>query len=291
MVGCVISSHGRNYIVEDPVKNHISCVAKGHKQNIVINDRVHYQMTSVNQGLITGIESRTSLLYRSDAYHQKMLVANIDQVVAVTAVWPPLYESLLSRILLAAEAARVSVLIVLNKTDLPESKEAMPLMQYYESLGYRLIKYSMNEPVSCLLNALSGHTNFLIGQSGVGKSTLLNRLLPNANARTKEVSETLRSGRHTTTHSTLHHLDAITDLIDSPGLQEFGLAHVPLDELVYAFVEFRPYIGQCRFNNCLHLIEPGCAVIEAVNNGKIRRSRHELHVRLLTESGSRSCLY
>ncbi|MBU6460200.1 MAG: ribosome small subunit-dependent GTPase A [Proteobacteria bacterium] len=290
--GRVISAHGRHYFVEpENISGLIDCVTKGRKHNVVVNDRVDFEFTSQGQGVITGIKTRTAVLYRCDAYRQKMLVANVDKVVVMAAVWPPLYESLLYRILLAVESAGLGVLILFNKVDLPESDTALPVMKYLESLGYPILKSSILDPLDSLLGELSGHTSFLIGQSGVGKSTLLNRLLPQAHIRTDEVSRALRSGRHTTTHSTLYHIDPETILIDSPGLQEFGLAHLSEEGLVQAFVEFRSFVGHCRFANCHHVTEPGCSIIEAVEQGHIRRQRHDLYVKLLSELACHSVAY
>ena len=140
-------------------------------------------------------------------------------------------------------------------------------------MGYPLITLSAKQDISPLRPYLQGETSVLVGQSGMGKSSIINALLPAAQAHTREISQALNSGKHTTTHARLYHLDDDSHIIDSPGLQEFGLAHVNEMDIAYAFIEFRPYLGHCRFSNCRHLVEPGCAVLEAVIAGKIDRRR------------------
>ena len=137
--------------------------------------------------------------------------------------------------------------------------------------------------IAPLRAALAGHTSVLVGQSGMGKSTIINRLLPDAAARVGELSEALGSGRHTTTHARLYHLDANSSIIDSPGLQEFGLQHVNPVELAHCYVEFRPQLGRCKFNDCRHMSEPGCAIIALMESGVIAAARVESYRELLLQ--------
>ena len=186
---------------------------------------------------------------------------------------PSFYEALLNRCLIAAEAAGIKVLIVLNKCDLKDPTSTLAQLKTYQDLGYTVQALSAKQDIAPLKAWLKHQVSVLVGQSGMGKSTIVNALLPESMVRTQEISDVLDSGKHTTTAAHLYHLDSESDLIDSPGLQEFGLNHLSLEQLEYAFIEFRPYLGKCRFNNCKHIHEPDCAVMNAVNAGKISSTR------------------
>ena len=239
-----------------------------------IRDRVIIEQTSDNQGVINTIQPRTSLLYRSNEVKQKLIAANVDQVVIVIATEPSFSDDLVTRALLAVESEEIEPLIVLNKCDLadklPQARERVAI---FAQLGYRILELSALEHAEDLRPALQGFTSVLVGQSGMGKSTLVNTLVPEAHAATREISSALDSGKHTTTHATLYHLDDESELIDSPGLQEFGLGHLDRQEIEYAFREFRPFVGQCRFRDCRHDAEPGCALQTAAEAGQIDPGR------------------
>jgi len=160
---------------------------------------------------------------------------------------------------------------------LPTARQRLAILS---ALGYRVLELSALEHAEDLRPYLANQTSVLVGQSGMGKSTLVNALLPEARAATREISQALDSGKHTTTHATLYHLDADSHLIDSPGLQEFGLGHLDLQEIEFAFPEFRPYLGQCRFRDCHHNREPDCALIGAVDAGKIDKTRFATYHRI-----------
>jgi ribosome biogenesis GTPase len=282
--GLVVASHGRHYDVELADSRRLSCVTRGKKGGVVCGDRVEIETTGPDQGVIRSIAPRESLLYRSDPFREKTIAANVTQIVVVVAPVPSFYEDLIGRCLVAAETAGLRVLIVLNKCDLvEEAARAMEILGLYRELGYAVLPLSAKRDLGPLLPYLHGQTSVLVGQSGMGKSTLINALLPGTQARTQEVSEALDSGRHTTTHATLYHLDRDSHIIDSPGLQDFGLHHLKLDEIGAAFVEFRPYLGQCRFNNCIHLNEPGCAVLHAAARGEIAPRRLSFYHNLVNE--------
>lgn len=286
--GLVVGVHGRHYQVELGDGSIIHCYPKGKKSNLACGDRIEIQRTAVDQGSVLSIAERSSLLYRSVQHRNKTIAANVTQAVIVLAAIPSFYEDLLMRCLIAAEQQQIKVLIVLNKADfVEETAAAARKLVLYESLGYPLIKLSAMRDISPLLPKLAGELSVLVGQSGMGKSTIVNALVPGAGAQTREVSDSLDSGKHTTTSASLYHIDADTHVIDSPGMQSFGLHHVSQAQLVEAFREFRPLIGQCRFADCRHLVEPGCAILAAVNDGAIESRRWEAYRTLTKELAGR----
>lgn len=282
--GRVTAAYGKRYEVEiENVDGAIDCVTRGKKNDVACGDCVEIKLTGMAQGVIEAVLPRASLLYRSNAYRSKLLAANVTQVVIVLATVPSFYEELLNRCLIAAEAAGIQPLIVLNKCDVGDSSAVLERLQLYSSLGYTVQPLSAKQDVVPLKRLLAGHISILVGQSGMGKSTIVNALLPDSNARTQEVSQVLDSGKHTTTATHLYHLTPDSKLIDSPGLQEFGLYHLSIEDLEQAFIEFRPFLGKCRFANCRHMKEPDCAVIAAVNNGTIAQRRLASYQGLVNE--------
>lgn len=279
--GLVVSAYGKRYDVALSDGSVVSCVTRGKKVDNAAGDIVDIKLTSSKEGVIERTAPRRTLLYRSNAYKSKVLAANVSQILIVLATQPSFYEDLLNRCLVAAEAAGIRAVIVLNKCDLA-NPQALEKLAQYEKLGYNTLKLSAHDSIQPLMPYLAGQTSILVGQSGMGKSTIINALLPEAKSKTREVSETLDSGKHTTTATHLYHLNENSVIIDSPGLQEFGLYHVDRTTLEYAFVEFRPWIGHCKFNNCSHQHEPDCAILRAVADGKIMSQRlaayHQLNV-------------
>ena len=282
MEGRVIAAHGRQYVVELADGSRLPCFPRGKKRDIACGDRVDIKQTSDDQGVIEAIQPRSSLLYRSNEIRQKLIAANVDQLVIVVATEPAFSDELIARALVAAESEEIEPLIVLNKCDLTDKvAAARRRLSVLAGLGYRVLELSALEHAEDLRPCLAHRTSVLVGQSGMGKSTLVNALLPEAKAATREISLALDSGKHTTTHATLYHLDADSHLIDSPGLQEFGLGHLERQEIEFAFPEFRPYLGQCRFRDCLHNREPDCALIAAVNAEKIDKARFSTYHRIM----------
>ena len=282
--GTIVAAYGKRFQVElTDGKSRISCVTRGKKTDLACGDVVLIKLTDKHEGVIETILPRKTLLYRSNAFKSKMLASNVTQIIIVLATQPSFYEALLNRCLIAAEAANIKALVVLNKCDLADNDDAKQKLALYTGLGYPVLALSAKEDISALRPYLQGEASILVGQSGMGKSTLINALLPNEDVRTREVSLVLDSGKHTTTAAHLYHLDQYSQLIDSPGLQEFGLHHLSTDELEHAFIEFRPFLGKCRFNNCKHLQEPDCAIKEAVIAGKISEERLAIYKMLRNE--------
>ena len=274
MQGLVIAAYGKRYDVELADKKLISCVTRGKKTDLACGDIVSTKLTDSAEGVVESSQARTSLLYRSNAFKSKILAANVTQIIIVLATQPSFYEALLNRCLVAAEAANIKPLIVLNKCDLPEANDAKNKLKLYENLGYSVVHLAAKQDITPLLPYLEHQQSVLVGQSGMGKSTIINSLLPSQQVRTQEISDALDSGKHTTTAAHLYHLNAPNlningTLIDSPGLQEFGLHHLTNEEIEMAFKEFRPFLGHCKYRDCKHDHEPDCAVINAVNSGKV----------------------
>lgn len=270
----IVAAHGRRYVAEDGRDGRIDCVPRGKKSDVACGDHVELERIAERQAVIVRTLPRTSLLHRSDEYKQKLIAANVTQVAIVVATEPPFSDKVLTRCLIAAEHQSLRGIIVLNKCDMGDRVAACAArLKPFADLGYRVVQLSAAQDASALAPLLAGQTSVLVGQSGMGKSTLINALIPGAGSATREISEALQSGKHTTTHATLYRLGDDSALIDSPGLQEFGLAHLSFDELEQAFVDFLPYLGKCRFRNCRHDREPDCALSAAVAAGAIEPAR------------------
>ena len=281
--GEIVAAFGRHFLVKIADDSTLTCVLRGKKSGAACGDRVEIYQTAPEQGVIERILPRSALLYRSDLSHEKLIAANATQVIIVVAPVPSFSEELINRCLVAAESQRLSVLIVLNKTDLVgPSRVALNALSLYRELDYTLLPISARNDVKPLLPYLEDHLSVLVGQSGMGKSTIINALVPAAERATADISATLDAGRHTTTHARLYHLDRDALIIDSPGIQQFGLQHLSIEDIAWGFREFRPYIGKCKFNNCRHSGEPGCALVGAMQENKVSVRRIDFYHKLIT---------
>lgn len=260
----VVAAHGRHCLVEDEDGQRTLCHPRGKKSAVVVGDIVAWLPTG-DEGSIERIETRRNLFYRQDEMRTKAFAANLDQVLILLAADPVFSESQLTRALLAAEAEGISATIVLNKQDLGEAfTQAWARLEPYRRMGTPVLPLGLRDDLGldALRERLTGRLTLVLGPSGVGKSTLVNRLVPEAGAQTGEISRALNSGRHTTTTTTWYWLDPAREsaLIDSPGFQEFGLHHLEPERLAQLMPDLRATLGDCRFYNCTHRHEPGCGV-------------------------------
>lgn len=280
--GIVVAAHGRHYVVEAGDAALVRCVPRGKKSLLACGDRVRFAPAGRDAGVIEGFEPRASLFLRAAPHRQKLIAANASQVAIVVAGEPSFSDELVCRILVAAESQGIKAFVVLNKTDLESATRAAEArLRQFAMAGYPVLAISAKSNVGPLAERLTDETTVLIGQSGMGKSTIVNGLVPSAGVRTQEISSFLDAGRHTTSATRLFRLPGGGAIIDSPGLQEFGLAHLTSAQIEHGFPELRALAGQCRFSDCRHDAEPGCAVHGAVNDGRCAARRLELLHRIL----------
>lgn len=312
--GLVVASHGRHCLVETADGQRRICHPRGKKSQAVVGDHVRWQAASSGQGSGQGDEGtiekvleRRNLFYRQDEIRTKSFAANLDQVLILIAAEPVFSESQLARALIAAEAERITPLIALNKSDLVEPfARAWERLLPYRHMGgdgpqshhYGVLPLSLTQSgevdKQALMEHLRGKRTLVLGPSGSGKSTLINLLVPGASALTGEISQALNSGKHTTTTTTWYWVDEerTTALIDSPGFQEFGLHHIAPTDLPRYMPDIGKHAEQCKFYNCTHLHEPGCAVMAQVDGlqgesrsgpGTISANRYQIYSNLFAE--------
>lgn len=255
------------------------CHLRANLPALVTGDRVVWRAGNQGIGVIVAQLPRSTELCRPNNHRQlKPVAANVDLIVIVFAPAPEPHANLIDRYLVAAEHAGIRPLLLLNKADLVNEQNAPALdalLEVYRELGYPLLEVSAHQGdgMQRLQEMLDGHISVFVGQSGVGKSSLVNSLLPQAQTRVGDLSEWSGQGTHTTTTARLYHFPNGGDLIDSPGIREFGLVHVSRDDVENGFIEFRELFGSCRFRDCKHDREPGCALLKALDEGRIKPQR------------------
>ena len=280
--GLVIAHLGQGIAVEYDHKI-ILCQTLRRLGTIAVGDKVLWSLSSSDQGRIEEILPRRSLLERPSRNGKtRPVAANIDTVFIVFAVEPNCDFLLIDQYLAVCENRNIDVALVLNKTDLPQTAIIEKELLDYKKLGYPLYRVSAlgSSNIDELKNVLKGQVSMLAGQSGVGKSSLTNAIIPDKDIKTNTVSATTKHGRHTTTATTLYHLTDGGYLIDSPGVAIFGLAGLSEHQLAYGYREFQTHIDNCQFNDCRHLKDKGCAVVTAVDNGDISKTRYDRFLKL-----------
>ncbi|OYT86377.1 MAG: ribosome small subunit-dependent GTPase A [Burkholderiales bacterium PBB6] len=290
----VVGAHGRHVILEKPDGERILAHPKGKKSQCVVGDRVLWKPAG-DEAVIEAPLPRRNLLMRQDEWRTKSFAANIDLLLVVLAGEPMFSESQLTRALIAAEDAGITTTLLLNKTDLPTAALARERLQPYRDMGLTVLETALTtapEAAMALLQPhLAGKATLVLGASGMGKSTLINLMVPQAAAEVREISTALNSGKHTTTTTSWYWLDGVAAtesgeraaVLDSPGFQEFGLMHITPQRLADLMPDLRQHLGHCRFYNCSHRHEPGCGVRTALEEGKISASRYRLYEALWDE--------
>ncbi len=279
--GLVISHLGQGIAVELSGVIYL-CQTRRKLETVTVGDRVMITLSPPNQGRIEQILPRRSLLQRPSRNNKtRPVAANIDKIYIVFAVEPTCDFLLIDQYLAICENKNIDAVLVLNKVDL-EREHIEQELQLYEALSYPLHRVSavQNQGIDELKMALNNHINIFTGQSGVGKSSLTNALIPDKQLKTNTVSETTKHGRHTTTAATLYHLPEGGDLIDTPGVAIFGLADLNEKQLAWGYREFQPLLEQCKFSDCRHDLDKGCAVRLAAETGDISMQRYQRFLKL-----------
>ncbi len=279
-IGLVITRYGQRLLVESEAGDLVQCTARRNIDLSVAGDQVIFQMNDDNTGVVTALLERDNTLERS----HKIIAANIDELWLVVAIEPHYQFDLIDRYLVVAENGNLPIRIVVNKIELSKNIEQVKTdFAMYQSIGYKVSYLSVKEQIGTaeFKQQLNDKTHIFLGQSGVGKSSLINELTPNLNLRVNEISKKSKLGKHTTTNTTLYHIPSGGDLIDSPGVREFHLNTLTSQEILSGFREFKPFVGQCKFRNCVHINEPDCAIKNALGNGSIHPKRYESYLNLI----------
>jgi ribosome biogenesis GTPase len=283
----VTAGFGRHYLVEDTNGHVRIATRRGKRSDIIVGDRVRLTVDSSAQAAIEEVLPRASVLMRAEGTREKTLAVNIHQIAIVFAARPAFNPHFVWRALLAAHEAGIEALAVLNKNDLPDIAQARTFLAQLGALGHRTFavsaKAEADETRATLLQVLRDRNTLLVGQSGVGKSTLLNLLIPDAGARTQEISTRLNLGKQTTSSSRWFRLPGGGALVDSPGFQSFGLHHLAPPALVAAMPDLARAAGSCRFLDCRHLDEPDCSVRTALERRDIDPERYGFYRQVMAE--------
>ncbi len=287
MTGLVISRFGSEADIELPDGQILRCHLRRKLENIVCGDKVLCQNEGDHQGVVTKILPRASVLERPVRYQGlKAVAANLDQICIVVSPEPEFSSLILDKYLVAAEHAGIKALIIFNKADLLHQYVDIPRqLDVYRALDYSVLLTSVkkSQGLDALEASLSHHSSVFVGQSGVGKSSLVNALLPEVQAEVSEISDNSGLGTHTTTASRLYHLPQDGILIDSPGIREFSLEHIDKQLLKQGYGEIYRYSEFCKYRDCLHLREPGCAVKKAVDEKLIDNGRYARYIKILQQ--------
>ncbi len=278
--GLVITRYGQRLLVEHESGALYQCTSRRNIELSVAGDRVIFQATDNGEGVVTALLARQNSLVRS----QKRIAANIDALWLVVAIEPHYQFELIDRYLVVAENAQLPINIVVNKIELSADMDKVKRdFSMYQSAGYTVHYLSVKTltNVAEFKAQLNHKSHIFLGQSGVGKSSLINQLIPDLNLRVSELSNKSKLGKHTTTNTTLYHIPSGGDLIDSPGIREFQLDELTNQEILSGFREFKPFIGLCKFRNCAHINEPNCAIKEAVESGAINAMRYHNYLNLI----------
>ncbi|MCD9524301.1 small ribosomal subunit biogenesis GTPase RsgA [Photobacterium carnosum] len=290
--GLVITRFGQHADVEDPQTGIIHrCNLRRSIQSLVSGDRVVWrpgvEALQGITGVVEAVHERKTMLTRPDYYDGvKAVAANVDRIIIVSSILPELSLNIIDRYIIAAETIGIKPLIVVNKVDLltPEQRvDVERKLTQYQNIGYsvRLVSTDTGEGLDDLRVDLQDHVSIFAGQSGVGKSSMVNSLMPDVEADIGDVSTNSGLGQHTTTAARLYHFADGGDLIDSPGVREFGLWHLEPEQITEAFVEFRQHLGGCKFRDCKHGNDPGCIIREAVERGDISRARYNSYHKII----------
>ena len=300
--GRVISRYGKHAIVEDWVdKSQHPCFIRRTIDSVVCGDIVQYRRQATEgteqRAVVEVVEDRKTVLSRPDYYDGvKPIAANIDQIIIVSSVLPEFSTHIIDRYLVACEDAQITPVILVNKIELAD-EEAFEYIEeslgLYQSLGYQTIMSSCKQQLGLdeLALVLADKLSAFVGQSGVGKSSLINSLLPEANETVGEVSLNSGLGQHTTTTAKLMYFSQGGELIDSPGVREFGLWHLEAEKIAEGFIEFRQYLGGCKFSDCKHRNDPGCLITQAVAEGNIDEDRYHSYLKIMDTLDSQRPAY
>lgn len=289
--GQIITRYGQHADLENDQGDIVKCQIRRAVDSLVVGDKViwrPYNQTETEfAGVIEAVETRSSEFLRPDFYDGlKPVAANIDQIIIVSALLPDLTPNIIDRYLVAVEQLDIEPVVLINKMDLLDDnnrKLVEDTIALYQDIGYRVETVSAKDEdgIETVTNLLKDKTSVFVGQSGVGKSSIVNAILPEAKIATKQVSDNSRLGQHTTTASRLYRLENGGAVIDSPGVREFAMWHLEHEQIINGFIEFRDFIGLCKFRDCKHQNDPGCALKQAIKDGKVTDTRYQSYLRIL----------